>query len=708
MPLALLMLLILSNLSALSAAAAQQQPTPLPPVIVREAPLPTEAVPDRLRSEEEAREEINRTPGGAAMVGSQEIEESRASNLKDVLDFVPGVMIRPRFGAADESQLSIRGSGLRNNFHLRGVNVLIDGFAYGNADGFSDFESLELLSTKYIEVFRGANALRFGANSLGGAINLVTKTGYDAGLLELRSEVGSFDFFKNHIASGRALGPFDYYVGFADTRLNGYREHSEQSRDRVYSTYGYQLSGGTTLRLDVSYVRNEENLPGSLTLAEFKSDPRQRNPNAAFADEARNYDYLRTAFTVRTPLSEAQALEWALQYNYQDLDHPLSFAIIDNVTNNWGGEMRYLDSTPLLGFRNRFTIGAQYFATRLADLNFANIQGNRGAKTKDQINEAANVGVYAEDQLDAGEDFTVVLGGRGQYAHRRVRDRFQTENDPKRDDSGTADYFSFAPKVGFIWKAMPNMQVYGNASRAYEPPLILELTAPGQINGDLRQLKAQKSWQFEVGTRGQAGPRFAWDVSVYDIELWDEIRNVNIRPFPGAPFTIPRFENIDRSRHTGVEAGADVLVLADISRRIGFGTGGDTLGWRTAYTWSRFVFVDDPVFDGNDLPGAPEHYIRSELRYEHPVGFWMAPDVEWVPTSYVVNSENTARTEAYALFNVRLGYTYKPWNLSTFFEARNLADKQYISAVTVDDANGRFFAPGDGRSFYGGVSWRWR
>jgi iron complex outermembrane recepter protein len=283
-------------------------------VVVREAPLPSEAIPDRLRSEEEARREIERIPGGTEVVGSEAIEESRAVNLKDALDFVPGVMIRPRFGAADESQLSIRGSGLRNNFHLRGVNVLIDGFTYGNADGFSDFEALELLTTKYIEVYKGANALRFGANSLGGAINLLTKTGYDAGLLELRSEVGSFDFFKNYLASGRAIGPFDYYVGFTDTRLNGYREHSEQSRDRVYSTYGYQLPGGTTMRLDVAYARNEENLPESLTLQEFKSNPRQRNPAAAFADEARNYDYLRTAFTIRTPLGEAQAFEWALQY----------------------------------------------------------------------------------------------------------------------------------------------------------------------------------------------------------------------------------------------------------------------------------------------------------------------------------------------------------------------------------------------------------
>ena len=170
----------------------------------------------------------------------------------------------------------------------------------------------------------------------------------------------------------------------------------------------------------------------------------------------------------------------------------MSFAIIDDVTNNWGAEMQYLASRTLLGRPSRLTVGAQYFGYRQADLNFANVRGSRGAKTKDQINEAANTGIYAENQIEATETFTVVVGGRGQYAHRRVRDRFQIENDPDVDDSGAVDFFSLTPKVGFIWQAMPSVQVYGNASRAYGPPVILELTAPGQIGSDLRQLKAQK------------------------------------------------------------------------------------------------------------------------------------------------------------------------------------------------------------------------
>jgi iron complex outermembrane receptor protein len=678
-------------------------------MVVEGTRIAPDLLPDRSRTETEARDVLQRTPGGVSLVGSQEIQESRGANLKDVLDFVPGVLIRPRFGAADESQLSIRGSGLRNNFHLRGVNILLDGFSYGNADGFSDFEALELLSTKWIEVYKGGNALRFGANTLGGAINLVTKTGYDASPLELGSEIGSFGFFKNHLATGHVIGPFDLYGGVTDTELDGFRDHSTQVRRRLYTSYGYRLNNGTTLRLDLNYVRNEEDLPGALTREELHADPTQRNPDAAAADEARNYDYIRAAFTVCTPFTATQALEGRVQFNYQSLDHPLSFAIIDQETDNWGVELRYLQSTPLFGHGNRFTVGLQYAGTWQWDRNLANVEGQRGALTKDQINKAQNIGAYLEEQFDLTRTLTLVVGGRVDYSWRAVSDQFFTDgpDDNNPDDSDDVDFVSASPKVGFVWQITPTMQFFGNASRSYEPPLLLELTAPGQLQGDLHQLKAQKAWQFEVGTRGTWNTWLAWDVSVYDIELWDEIRNVNVRPFPEAPFTIPRFENIERSRHTGAEVGSDLRLVQDLAARLGLGQASDALTLRVAYTWSHFVFVDAPTFGNNDLPGAPEHFLRAELRYRHQAGFWVAPNIEAVPTGYFVDSENTERTDPYTLVNVQLGYAYQPWKLGVFFEGRNLTNKVYASAVQVDSDNGRFFEPGDGRAFYGRVTWQW-
>ncbi len=296
-----------------------EEPVPtLAPVVVPGTPF---IVPDRTATTEEARQEIQRTvPGGAEVIGEGTIKDSLATNLRGVLDFVPGVLVRPRFGLADESQFSIRGSGLQNNFHNRDVNFLFNGYLYGQADGFSDFESIELMDTKRIEVFKGANALRYGANSIGGGVNFVTKTGYDAGPIEYWGEAGSFGFFKQHIATGWVRGPFDLYGGFSAVGLEGYRAHAEQQRYRLNTSTGWNFGGGMTARFDVGWVRSLENLPGALTRGQFEANPRQRNPSTAFANEQRNYDYPNGAFTFRLPLAPNQELVSLTQLNYQDLN----------------------------------------------------------------------------------------------------------------------------------------------------------------------------------------------------------------------------------------------------------------------------------------------------------------------------------------------------------------------------------------------------
>lgn len=241
-----ILIIIATVLLATSAGAqpkTQQEPVPtLAPVIVPGSPY---IVPDRTSTTEEARQEIQRTvPGGAEVIGEGTIKGSLGTNLQGVLDFTPGVLIRPRFGLADESQFSIRGSGLQNNFHQRGVNFLFNGFIYGQADGFSDFESIELMDTKRIEVFKGANALRYGANSIGGGVNFVTKTGNDAGPIEFWGEGGSFGFFKQHLATGWVHGPFDFYGGATAVGLQGYRDHAAQQRYRFNTSTGWDFGGG--------------------------------------------------------------------------------------------------------------------------------------------------------------------------------------------------------------------------------------------------------------------------------------------------------------------------------------------------------------------------------------------------------------------------------------------------------------------------------
>jgi iron complex outermembrane receptor protein len=686
--------------------AGGDPPPALPPLVVEEPRF----VPEREESNEEARERLDRAPSNTGLVTEERIRETRAFDLEDALEYVPGVLVRSR-GVGEEPQLSIRGSGLRNNFHTRGVNVLIDGFPFQNADGFSDVESFELLALRRIEVYKGADALRYGANALGGAINLVTRTGRDAPRFEGRTEVGSYGYWKTFVASGMEEGANDVYAAVSHTQRQGYRANTDQNRQRLYANAAHRFAGGASLRADLGYTHSKADLAGALTRAEFHRDPRQSDPAYVRQRAARDYDYTRGALTLAVPLGETEALTLAGQLNYQDLDHPLPFSIIDNVTWNGTTELRLVSTRPLGGLDSRATLGVQLAGTRQPEKFWNNLGGHRGALNKHTINKAANVAGFVQDDLALTEALHLVAGVRYQWAWRAVEDRLKTEPggglDRRADDSGRATFSLVSPSIGVVYDVAPDVQVFGSAGLAQEAPLLLELTAPGAIDGTLDELDAQRAWQFELGTRGRIGERVTWEAALYDWELRDELRNENVRPFPGAPFTLGRYVNVDRSRHLGFELGGAVRVAQDVVAALG-GAGTDTLDLRAVYGYGHFTFADDPVFGDNDLPGAPQHDLRAELRYAHGAGFWIAPSVEWTPDGAYVDSANTSRAPGYALYHLRAGYDHEPSGLGAFFEVRNLTDREHVSSVVVDAADGRSFEPGDGRAFYGGVRWTWR
>jgi iron complex outermembrane receptor protein len=647
---------------------------------------------ERLRTERElddreALEELLRTPAGVALVPAEQIEQTRAFGFEDALGAVPGVLVRSR-GLGEEPRISIRGSGLRSNFHTRGVSVLIDGFPFQNADGFSDVESFEFLAARRVEVYKGASSLRYGGDALGGAIQLVTHTGRDAPPLRVRSEGGGYGFFRGLASGGAASGPWDGFFAVSHTQQDGYRDHSEQDRQRFYGSLGRQLAEGASLRVDVNAVRSRVDLPGALTRDELGRDPRQANPQSDAQDEARDFDFGRLALALVAPLSESVRLEWLNQTHHQDLWHPLAFGIIDNSTWNASSELRVVGEHTLLERDGRLSAGLQAAWTRQPQQIHQNLgDAERGPTFSDITGKATNAALYAVEELQLGSAWSLTAGARAQRARREIDDHTSGDGDAE-------SYFWLSPSIGAIWRFAPGRQLYANTGRVEEIPVLFELAAPGNLGGDLSELDPQRAWQFELGTRGELGDRLTWDVSVYDMELRDELRNVNVEPFPNAGFTIPRYENIDRSRHWGADVSAALRLTGE-------------LNWNTSYTLSRFVFVDDPAFGSNELPGAPRHFVRSELRWAHGP-FWIAPAVEVTPTSYYVDSANTVKTPGYALVHLRLGYEHERSGITARVELRNLADREHVSSVVVDDANGRFFEPGDGRALYAGIDWKWR
>lgn len=119
-----------------------QEPPPEEEVLSLE---PVQVKGQMIENIHDVKKELARRPGSNILIEEKDIKETRALNLEDVLRFAPGVRFQSRFGA-DEGQFQIRGTSLRNNFHHRGINILINGIFFGDADGFSDFESIDLLA----------------------------------------------------------------------------------------------------------------------------------------------------------------------------------------------------------------------------------------------------------------------------------------------------------------------------------------------------------------------------------------------------------------------------------------------------------------------------------------------------------------------------------------------------------------------------------
>jgi iron complex outermembrane receptor protein len=259
---ALVLTTLAAGVLAAAPARAQQAPQQTAPLTIT-APAPSLTVP----SVDDAREQIQRVPGGAEVVPAEQFRDQRATAVKDMLDFVPGVFAQSKYGQED-SRLSIRGSGLANSNHLRGLLLLQDGMPFNGADGFGDFQEVDPLVFRHVEVYKGANALQYGSAYLGGAVNFVSPTGLSWPGYLARFDGGSFGSLRGQVAAGGAAGAWDYFVSPTFSKSDGFRDHSEQNYKRLNANFGYRLGAKAETRLFFQYNNIDQDIPTGVTKAQ--------------------------------------------------------------------------------------------------------------------------------------------------------------------------------------------------------------------------------------------------------------------------------------------------------------------------------------------------------------------------------------------------------------------------------------------------------
>jgi len=459
----------------------------LPPVIVRgEAPE---------RESAAVTQDLSRTPSSTVLIPAEDIQQSRGYNLEDAFRMAPGVFFQSRGGATD-GKLNIRGTNLSSNLNTWGITLLVNGLPFNAADGFAQLETIDLQAVDHIEVYKGAQALKFGANSLGGAVNFVLKTGNNQPAVQARGEGGSFGYYNSHLASGYTTKPFtvlgetakgDYYVSVTGSGQDGYRIHSQQHAVRFNANVGVTINDRHQARVTVLHATVNSQLPGPLSLQEFETNPRQAG---AWEDVGGNLLVCGRALPCRyTNDSLLNRIGFAYQYR-GDTGGLLTFApfyqywkwnsnftqVLDHLTQDTGAEARYSQSNTLLGWSHQWVIGASpWYGVNRLNL-FKNDFGSLGHILQNRYIQTLNLGAYVEDEIHVLPRVAIILGGRLDYSSRNAT---VTDFSPTGALAGTRTgervFSAFNPKAGFIVHTSDTSQLYGNVSRGYEAPINIQL-----------------------------------------------------------------------------------------------------------------------------------------------------------------------------------------------------------------------------------------
>lgn len=658
-----------------------------------------------------ARERLNKVPGGTNVVDMQQVEQGRVAGVADVLAYQPGVYAQSP--GNEGVKISIRGSGINRGpgAHASGNHIMLDGLPLTGSGG-TPYELLEPLWLNRAEVLRGANGFDRGALALGGAVDYITRSGFDAPRLQLRMEAGSDGYLKRHIASGQVIGNLDYYVGLTDLHYDGQQDHSAGRGKGLVTNVGLQLTPDLETRFYLRYRETEHQVPGRLTQSQIDDDPTQASTANIARDAKREQPgstWLANKTTLR--LDDVSTLEMGLVYHHYPMDLMESPYRVRVDYSDVSATLNYKRQHELFGLSSNTTVGLRSTTnlpsskgkeTAYQPLDASGTLYPVGTLMRKYIHQGSDNVLHVSNELELATNLWLTTGLALIYTEREVEVTWP-ETDQKLSE-GTWDY---APRLGLRYKLDAGTEIYGNLSRSVEPPNAWSMIwgSPSRFPVSNQpwsnrqstpvSLDNQTATTFEVGVRGDSMLGL-WDLAYYYAQVSNELLTIEIEP------NIFAESNASPTVHQGLEVG--------LTSKLWQGDELGALALRQAYTFSDFHYRDDDTFGGNRLPGLPRHYYQGELRYQHPTGVYVGVNTQYaseVPADYA----NSWSADAYSIFGATLGYDAPKRDWQAWLELRNLTDEHHAATVTPgyndNGVEAARLTPGEGFGVYTGFSWSW-
>jgi len=606
---------------SLAIAAPDARDVELPPlVITRATPLKAPA------------------PASVKVIDRQQIEDSAAASLLDVLRSQAGIQIRDMIGDGSRATFSLRGFGENA---VNNTLILVDGRRLNQpSQAGADLSSVPLGNIERIEIIRGAGTVLYGDQAVGGVINIVTRTpSSNEGYLEATRGSHDLEALRGHIHQQLGAG-FSTYLSGESRTTDNYRDHNNGSYSNAFARLRYDHDSGHAL-YEYQTVDDELLYPNAMTRAQRHADRKQ---SASTAWNDRKTQVHRTAIEQR--LNDTWTAN--LDYSHSDQDGAGSFSAPSRFTQDTRSE----SLSPRLSARYDSVLGAGEWL-----LGHDHIQSDTQASWGTDFQQTQR-DWYSQLSQGLGEDVTLTLGYRSSQADDNNKAISQQHKD--REDSTS---------LGLSWQASQETRLFIKREDVLRWANVDDnaFVLPG-----VEFLKPQTGVSWESGIEWQDNIQ-RYQATLYRLDLQDEllydamIANPNSWNGRGANI------NLDKTRRDGLLLEAQ----RQLNERLSIG--------------GQYSFTDATLrtgtFEGNTVPWVARHTASTNLSYLIIPGLRSYLEAVYTGSRYYSGDDANSQQKAggYTVLNAALSYDYQQF--SSKLRVNNLTGKRYDAFAS---ANSRY------------------
>jgi len=639
-------------------------------------------------------------PASVTVVTAQEIANSSASNVTDVLASVGGVHAFNMGGSA--SVVDLAGFGLTG---MSNTLILVDGVKQNaNDQSPADINYVPLSSIERIEIVRGSGAVAYGDGATGGVINIITKAGYHAQSSgSLTQTIGSFGLSQTDLNFNLA-GDRVSLDGFAHSMTtDNFRSNDAERNNSGGLGVNFKFDDGGA-RLYFRSSEDDQRLPGSLYVnvtPQYTPATGFNQFNTDFSGTNTPGDYGSTQSHVigvqaNDKLGAGRLYFDAATREKTTMSDYVSLAAYDGgydarTLSEDSGSLRYV--LPFAG-NDQWLVGTDWLFGDATD----NSSGNYYSGTLPSVqtitsNKQRHQGLFSELQADLWSGARATVGGRTQ----RVADDMQCNP----GNSGQTDCLNYKlDREMHAWQLGLRQAIGAQWSAFVSQAQSFRLPNTDDVNTISAPLKPQLSHDQQIGLEWAQGEA-KLHVALFRSDITNEIHylpgafNANNPVYNGANV------NLAPTRHQGVNLEGQLPLNRSITLSANF-------TWQQAYFRSG---MDGSVdLTNHHIPMVPSIMANLGVSWQATEQTKVGLQADYVGAQRMDGDEdNTFDTSlpAYTVVDAKVTHQFTK-AISGSLSVQNLFDRHYASYGDywgASSGNEYSLTPSDPRNFQASVTW---